>query len=78
LSEDLRHLRIGAETVDWYGKEVESYHDALRQVGGLKPPDESGEVATDPEVELEKRWSVFGTAFLETGSTTRPLEEASR
>ena len=78
LSEDLRYLRIGVETVDWYGEQIETYHEALRQVGGLEPPDEIGAAATDTEVEIEKRWSVFGTTFLQTGSKTPRLEEAPR
>jgi DNA-binding response OmpR family regulator len=77
LGEDLAAMRIGVETEEWYGEEIERYQQELLQAGSGAPStagDEGSEEA-DVDVDVERSWSVFGTAFLQTHPVKRRMEE---
>ena len=77
LSQDLSNMRIGVETVDWYGAEVESYQSVLRESGGTASPKEGTDQPGGSPDDLERRWSTFGSVFLETEHRNRSREEVT-
>jgi CheY-like chemotaxis protein/glycine cleavage system H lipoate-binding protein len=77
LSDDLRELRIGAETVEWYEEEIRKYQRALHATGGSELHD--GAEPEETATRIERFWSVFGTTFLNVRSVSlRGAPEAAR
>ena len=64
LTEDLRRLRIGADAVDWYREEVETFRRTLSE---LAPADGEGETP-------EEAWRAFAVAFV--GGEREPAQVA--
>jgi DNA-binding response OmpR family regulator len=78
LSEQLGDMHIGAETVDWYSREIERYQEALSTSRESSPRADDDSPPEGAEYDIERRWSVFGTVFLQRGHAHRRSKEVAR
>lgn len=69
LNEDLQSLRVGADTISWYEKEIDKYHDIVKKFSPEKEaakPIATGAGETAPEKLTARIWEAYSQLFLQT------------
>ena len=64
LTADLRRLRVGADAVDWYRQEVETFRRTLSELAGKRAAT-AGDAAGRAEQSADEAWQAFAAACVE-------------
>lgn len=65
LNQDLHSLKIGADTVSWYEKEIDKYHETVKKISRNKQ-EAKAEGEVKPEQLSQEIWLSFSNSFLQT------------
>ena len=69
LNNEIQALKIGSDTVDWYQKEIDKYHDIVKKLDAKQEEtkgQEGGKGELDTKSLHEKMWDVFAKSFQHT------------
>jgi CheY-like chemotaxis protein len=69
LNEDLQSLKIGSDTVSWYQKEIDRFHELAKQINSQKEESkETREGITEREKKKlnERIWEAYSKSFIQT------------
>ena len=66
LNEDLKNLKIGSDTVTWYQKEIDKFHEIAKEINYQK--EESKETMEETGVDKlnERIWEAYSKSFIQT------------
>lgn len=69
LNEDLQSLKIGSDTVSWYQKEIDKYHEMVKRISREKQeakPETEGNGDERAELLNQEIWVMFSNSFFQT------------
>ena len=64
LNEDLHKLKIGSDTVSWYQKEIDRFHEIAKQINSEKEESKEPTEETEADKLNERIWEAYSKTFL--------------
>lgn len=66
LTEDLKKLKIGSDTVSWYQKEIDGFHEIAKKINSEKEESKETTEGTEADNLNERIWEAYSKSFIQT------------
>jgi glycine cleavage system H lipoate-binding protein len=66
LNEDLKKLKIGTDTVAWYQKEIDKFHEIAKEINSQKEESKETTEETGADKLNERIWEAYSKSFIQT------------